>query len=129
MASEGSNGTQAVQVSIKNHSQIDKGMAIAGITVGLTAFSLCIFAFNWFTFWVSLIGGILLSTVACFLRKQNSVMVIVSIVCSTTAIIIGLIYYPEVLDPIIAVFKSAAWLLERVKGVWGEWASSLSQLF
>ena len=72
MASEGSNGTQAVQVSIKNHSQIDKGMAIAGITVGLTAFSLCIFAFNWFTFWVSLIGGILLSTVACFLRKQNS---------------------------------------------------------
>lgn len=129
MVNEGSNVTQEAQVSIKNRSQIDKGMAIAGITVGLIAFSLCIFAFNWFTFLVSLIGGILLSTMACFSEKQNNVMVIVSIVCSTMAIIIGLIHYPEVLNPIIIGLKLVAWLLERVKDVWGEWASSLNQFF
>ena len=129
MANEESNETQAVPVSIKNCSQNDKGMAIAGVTVGLIALSLCVFAFNWFTFLVSLVGGILLSAMACLLKKQNNTMVIVSIVCSTVAIIIGLINYPEVLNPIIICLKLAAWLLEKVKDVWGEWASSLSWFF
>lgn len=105
----------------------DRGIAIAGIIVGLMPLSLCLFAFNWFTFFTGLIGGV--SAVMYLFKKYSDAVVVAGIICSTVGIIFGLINYPEVLDPIINCLTFAAWLLEQVKNVWGGWASSLKEFF
>ena len=110
---------------VDGNSMKDNGMAIAGITVGVIALAICLWRFNWFTFLVSIVGGIFVSSVACMSQKQNNVMVIISIICSTVALIVGLINYPDVLDPIINCMQIAAWVVKLVKQVWSEWASSM----
>lgn len=121
-------GTEEVRKSakvIKTNSLEDKGMAIGGITVGVSALAICLWHFNWFTFCFSLVGGILLSAIACASKRENNVMVMLSIVCSSIALIVGLINYSDVLNPIINCLTIAAWLLEQVKEVWNEWASAM----
>lgn len=61
----------------------------------------------------------------CASKKQNIAMVIVSIVCSTTALLVGLANHPGVLNSIIGCMRIIIWLLKHVKQMWGEWASAM----
>lgn len=74
----------------------ERGMAVAGITVGLIALSFCLFAYNWFTCLMSCIG-IAMSIFSFLSRKKIDALTIISIVCSATGLIIGVIVSPEVL--------------------------------
>ena len=125
MENKGKEAAQVPAAVMADNPLKNKGMATAGITVGASALAICLWRFNWFTFVFSLVGGILVSLIACVSKKQNNAMVIASIVCSTAALLVGLVNYPDVLDPVIGCMKIAALLLECVKQVWSEWASAM----
>lgn len=74
----------------------ERGMAVAGITVGFIALSFCLFAYNWFTCLLSCIG-IALSIFSFVSRKKINIVTIISIVCSTIGLMAGIIVSPEVI--------------------------------
>ncbi|RKI43699.1 hypothetical protein D7V86_03145 [bacterium D16-51] len=109
------NSNQNVQKNVTHGTYTnlaDIGMSIAGITVGLIALYFCLFAYNWLTLLLSLVG-IFLSAVLCVLKKRNDVLSMISIVLSTIGLLLGMMVSPEALIPSKVIY-GLIWLVERI---------------
>lgn len=114
------NSSQNVQKNVTqntNTNLADIGMSIAGVTVGVMALSFCLFAYNWLTFLLSIVG-VFLSAILCVSKKRNDVVSIISIVLSTIGLLLGIIVSPEVLIPDKVIY-GLIWLIERVYEIGG----------
>lgn len=93
------------------------GMSIAGITVGILALSYCLFAYNWLTFLLSIVG-IFLSAYLCITKRKNNMVSMISIILSSAGLLLGIIVSPEVLASNVVVY-GVLWVVEKMREVGG----------